>query len=98
MAGGQVFGFLGVLLALPVAAVAMVVLRYAHQRYLDSALYLAGAAAEPAPSALATADEVADTPSAVTPDESVSPIRHCPCVCRRPRTIERTTQRLTSSH
>ncbi|PKM08521.1 MAG: AI-2E family transporter [Gammaproteobacteria bacterium HGW-Gammaproteobacteria-4] len=71
MAGGQLFGFLGVLLALPVAAVVMVVLRYAHQRYLDSELYLAGAAAEPAPSALATVDEVADTPSAVTPDEPV---------------------------
>ena len=30
MAGGQLFGFLGVLLALPVAAVANVLLRYAH--------------------------------------------------------------------
>ncbi len=39
MAGGQLFGFVGVLLALPVAAVAMVLLRYAHERYLKSALY-----------------------------------------------------------
>ena len=39
MAGGQVFGFLGILLALPVAAVAMVLLRYAHARYLQSLLY-----------------------------------------------------------
>jgi predicted PurR-regulated permease PerM len=39
MAGGQLFGFLGVLLALPVAAVAMVVLRYLHQRYTASRLY-----------------------------------------------------------
>ena len=31
MAGGQLFGFLGVLLALPVAAVAMVLLRHAHK-------------------------------------------------------------------
>ncbi len=41
LAGGQLFGFLGVLLALPVAAVLMVVLRWGHERYLDSALYQA---------------------------------------------------------
>jgi predicted PurR-regulated permease PerM len=39
MAGGQLFGFLGVLLALPVAAVVMVLLRYAHERYLESDMY-----------------------------------------------------------
>jgi len=39
MAGGQLFGFLGVLLALPVAAVAVVVGRYAHERYTHSRLY-----------------------------------------------------------
>ncbi|PRH83424.1 AI-2E family transporter [Arenimonas caeni] len=39
MAGGQLFGFLGVLLALPVAAVAVVVGRYAHERYTRSKLY-----------------------------------------------------------
>lgn len=39
MAGGQLFGFVGVLLALPVASVVMVLLRHAHQRYLDSELY-----------------------------------------------------------
>ena len=39
MAGGQLFGFLGVLLALPVAAVAMVLLRYLHRRYTESGLY-----------------------------------------------------------
>ncbi len=42
MAGGQLFGFLGLLLALPVAAVVMVVLRYAHARYTESKLYGAG--------------------------------------------------------
>ncbi|UCE89263.1 MAG: AI-2E family transporter [Pseudomonadota bacterium] len=41
LAGGQLFGFFGVLLALPVAAVVMVLLRYAHQRYRDSGLYAA---------------------------------------------------------
>lgn len=39
MAGGQLFGFMGVLLALPVAAVIMVVLRYLHEQYLDSNFY-----------------------------------------------------------
>ena len=39
LAGGQLFGFFGVLLALPVAAVIMVLLRYAHRRYLYSSLY-----------------------------------------------------------
>jgi predicted PurR-regulated permease PerM len=39
MAGGQLFGFLGMLLALPVAAVANVLLRYAHSRYTESELY-----------------------------------------------------------
>jgi predicted PurR-regulated permease PerM len=39
LAGGELFGFLGILLALPVASVAMVLLRYAHERYRDSALY-----------------------------------------------------------
>lgn len=39
LAGGQLFGFTGVLLALPVAAVVMVLLRHAHQHYLESQLY-----------------------------------------------------------
>lgn len=41
MAGAQLFGFIGVLLALPVAAVIMVLLRHTHQRYIDSELYIA---------------------------------------------------------
>jgi predicted PurR-regulated permease PerM len=39
LAGGQLFGFLGMLLALPVAAISNVLLRYAHQRYTGSRLY-----------------------------------------------------------
>ncbi len=39
LAGGQLFGFLGVLLALPVAAVVVVLLRHGLQHYLDSRLY-----------------------------------------------------------
>ena len=41
MAGGQLAGFSGVLLALPVAAVVMVLLRYLHSNYKSSQLYVA---------------------------------------------------------
>jgi len=39
MAGGQLFGFFGVLLALPAAAVIMVLLRHSRARYLESGFY-----------------------------------------------------------
>ncbi|GAA6131842.1 AI-2E family transporter [Halopseudomonas sabulinigri] len=39
LAGGQLFGFVGILLALPLAAVIMVLLRYFYQRYRESAAY-----------------------------------------------------------
>ncbi|HEX5514807.1 MAG TPA: AI-2E family transporter [Gammaproteobacteria bacterium] len=39
LACGQLFGFTGILLALPVAAVIMVLLRHAHDRYRLSTLY-----------------------------------------------------------
>lgn len=39
LSGGQLFGFLGVLLALPVASVIMVLLRHIHERYTDSHFY-----------------------------------------------------------
>jgi predicted PurR-regulated permease PerM len=39
LAFGQLFGFFGVLLALPLAAILLVVLRHAHSRYLASAMY-----------------------------------------------------------
>jgi predicted PurR-regulated permease PerM len=39
MAGGTLFGFVGVLLALPVAAIVMVLLRHFHQVYHQSDLY-----------------------------------------------------------
>lgn len=44
LAGGQLFGFVGVLLALPTAAVVMVMLRHLHDSYKSSELY--GAAVE----------------------------------------------------
>ena len=73
LAGGQLFGFVGVLLALPVAAVLMVILRHVHRRYVDSGLYRDGAEAlvtstdpetvnaEAATTAQTTADAVAAT-------------------------------------
>lgn len=39
LAGGQLFGFIGVLLALPVAAVLMVIGRHVHEDYMNSAMY-----------------------------------------------------------
>jgi predicted PurR-regulated permease PerM len=63
-AGGQLFGFLGVLLALPVAAVAMVLLRHAHKVYTDSALYGAAPA----------------LPATRVPEDAVSPDSPSPAV------------------
>ena len=39
LAGGQLFGFVGILLALPVAAVAMVLIRHMHRNYKSSVFY-----------------------------------------------------------
>ena len=39
LAGGQLFGFFGILLALPVCAVLVVLLRHAHDSYLESQIY-----------------------------------------------------------
>ncbi|HEX7340359.1 MAG TPA: AI-2E family transporter [Rhodanobacteraceae bacterium] len=60
LAGGHLFGFLGVLLALPAAAVIMVLLRYGYERYQKSDLYADRAT-------LAVADETAP-PEADAPD------------------------------
>ncbi len=47
MAGGTLFGFLGMLLALPVASVANVLIRHAHGRYVASRFYLGEAVTAP---------------------------------------------------
>ena len=39
MAGGQLFGFVGVILALPVAAIIVVLLRHVHELYKDTEFY-----------------------------------------------------------
>jgi predicted PurR-regulated permease PerM len=41
MAGGQLFGFAGVLLALPAAAAGTVLVRFAYDTYKQSAIYRA---------------------------------------------------------
>ncbi|TAK40176.1 MAG: AI-2E family transporter [Lysobacteraceae bacterium] len=62
LAGGTLFGFLGMLLALPVAAIANVLLRYAHERYTQSRLY-AGHVPLVLPPAPAAATEAEPTAS-----------------------------------
>ncbi|MFZ5638277.1 MAG: AI-2E family transporter [Pseudomonadota bacterium] len=47
MAGGTLFGFLGMLLALPVASVANVLIRHLHGRYTASRFYLGATAGAP---------------------------------------------------
>lgn len=71
MAGGALFGFFGVLLALPVAAVILVVLKHAHERYLVSDLY--GAQSEPAAATLAEAKET--VPNEADSSNSADPSR-----------------------
>ncbi|HUP91165.1 MAG TPA: AI-2E family transporter [Solimonas sp.] len=52
LAGGQLFGFVGVLLALPAAAVVAVLLRHAKEHWLLSPLYRDGAPLPPPPADL----------------------------------------------
>ena len=63
MTGGQLFGFFGILLALPVAAVAMVMLRAAHQHYLASPWYAADPGDPPAATPDTQADQAVATPT-----------------------------------
>ncbi|MCB1601026.1 MAG: AI-2E family transporter [Xanthomonadales bacterium] len=68
LAGGQLFGFIGILLALPVTAVLMVVLRHVHEQYVASGLYREGSksavASDSAPaSALDSASNPTPTPA-----------------------------------
>jgi len=47
LAGGELFGFVGVLLALPAAAAGTVFVRHARERYLQSELYKGSGGGEP---------------------------------------------------
>lgn len=64
MAGGQLFGFIGVLVALPVSAVIAVALRHAKAQWLLSPLYRLGAPA---------ADQPGAQPAAPATDERQPP-------------------------
>lgn len=64
MAGGQLFGFVGVMLALPVAAVLAVLMRHAKQRWLNSPLYLHGAQLSASPEPAAQLEAKPETPPA----------------------------------
>ncbi len=75
MAGGQVFGFIGVLVALPVAAVVMVLLRYLYERYTASRLY--GAEAAPSGSPAEPAVELPadiEAPTVVAANVPLAPV------------------------
>lgn len=74
LAGGQLFGFIGVLLALPVAAVLMVLLRQVHERYVRSGLYREGA-----PEAGTDHGQAASGPVSATPAEHAPPAPDSPC-------------------
>jgi predicted PurR-regulated permease PerM len=69
LAGGELFGFLGVLLALPVASVVNVLLRYGYERYRDSALYQTGHGPV---IAVVGAAPASDASAARPPDESAT--------------------------
>ncbi len=60
LAFGQLFGFIGVLLALPMASVLTVLLRYALERYRASALYAAQPSGDEPPAAAADHGAAAD--------------------------------------
>lgn len=65
MAGGQLFGFIGVLMALPVAAVLAVLMRHAKEVWLQSPAYLDGA---PETQPLALAAPEVSTAAPTPPD------------------------------
>ncbi|MGH8173643.1 MAG: AI-2E family transporter [Rhodanobacteraceae bacterium] len=69
LAGGELFGFLGVLLALPVASVVMVLLRYAHERYTASKLYQPN----DQPVIVMPGDDLASMPASVIVTEPMPP-------------------------
>jgi predicted PurR-regulated permease PerM len=59
MAFGQLFGFVGVLIALPASAVLLVAIRRAKKGYLASDLYQEGAPREPQPDVATSQDKPA---------------------------------------
>lgn len=60
MAGGQLFGFAGVLLALPAAAAGTVIVRFAYTNYKRSDVYRAGQAANTGEASAQETEEIND--------------------------------------
>ncbi|MGH8855832.1 MAG: AI-2E family transporter [Telluria sp.] len=69
MAFGELFGFAGVLLALPASAVLMVGFRHVRSHYLRSSFYNAGSTGH----AIEPADEPATDPSSMKPVRATTP-------------------------
>lgn len=72
LAGGQLFGFVGVLLALPVAAVTMVFIRHLHDQYKESEYY-ALQAADASMAELTISEIEGAEQAAADPDDSQQP-------------------------
>ena len=72
LAGGELFGFLGVLLALPAASVIMVLLRYLLERYRMSELYNEQGPDDPV---IAEVDVIVHQDGEVETDTTVKPAR-----------------------
>ncbi|TAN05318.1 MAG: AI-2E family transporter [Rhodanobacteraceae bacterium] len=70
LAFGELFGFIGILLALPMASIAMVLLRFLRERYEASALY---AGREQPKIVSASGDPVADVEPPEQPDSRKPP-------------------------
>ena len=68
LAGGYLFGFLGILLALPAASVMLVVLRYLSERYRQSELYTEEGEGDPV---LSEVDVVVETPQGSVETDTV---------------------------
>jgi predicted PurR-regulated permease PerM len=78
MAGGQLFGFLGILLALPIAAVLVVVLRHFYARYRESHVYADSGSAVVVPDGMVVVDSrsvssESGRPRVVVASDSVDP-------------------------
>ncbi len=74
MAGGTLFGFLGMLLALPVASVANVLIRHLHAHYTESRFYLGETPVPPPEIAIVDAPHrVPERPAPAPPAEPTDP-------------------------
>jgi hypothetical protein len=69
LAFGELFGFIGILLALPMAAIALVLLRFLRERYQASPLY----AGTPGPQIVSPAGDATPSADAAPPADTTHP-------------------------